>query len=848
MKIQTPEFSMVLMMGPSCSGKTTFAKRHFSQTEIISSDACRAIVSDDPHNQKVTTDAFQLLHNITNARLKNRRLTVVDATNLQPRHRASLVDIARDNDCPVTAIIMATPLQQCLQRNQEQKDQPLPEHVIRNQQRRLRHNARSVKKEGVRHSYTIRDQQEADEATVTRTKMHLDLRDNHGPFDIIGDIHGCHHELIQLLGELGYDTQAAVPSHPEGRQAIFLGDLVDRGPASDRVLEVVMDMTEAGSALCVSGNHDNKLMRSLKGNPVTVSHGLAETLSQLETRSPEFRQKIINFLYRLSEHYLLDDGNLAVAHAGVLEKYQARISRRVKEFCLYGQTTGETDEWGLPVRQDWALEYRGEAAVVYGHTPVDRPKWTNNTINVDTGCVFGGHLTALRYPERELVSVPAARTYYEPARPPDAALGEDRQHVQADPNPNALNLADISGHMSVHTASMGRINVAETQTAAALETISRHAVDPRWLIYLPPTISPSRTSDLPDILEHPDQALAQYRQDGVARVICEEKHMGSRGIIVLGRDQKSVRDRFGIDDPNAGTCYSRTGHRFFRDPVTETEFLQRTRDAITQAGLWETLETDWLVLDCEIMPWSLKAQGLLRNLYAPTGSAAVTTLGRAAALLAEASERGVDTGELWEHTGQRLLAATRYREAYQQYCWSTDQLQNVRVAPFHLMAAEGRLLTGMDHEWHMQQAALLQQQDPSLFQETKHISVDLSNPDDETAAAGWWEDLTQQGGEGMVVKPADFIPSGKRDHIQPAVKVRGPEYLRIIYGPEYDLPGNIERMKRRSLGKKRSLALREFALGLEGLQRFVDREPLSQVHQCAFAVMALETEPLDPRL
>jgi protein phosphatase len=205
--------------------------------------------------------------------------------------------------------------------------------------------------------------------------------------------------------------------HPAGRKAVFLGDLVDRGPRIPDVLKLVMDMVESGSAICVPGNHDVKLLRKLRGKNVQITHGLAESLSQLEAEPPEFREKVAGFLDSLISHYVFDDGKLVVAHAGMKESMQGRGSGKVREFALYGETTGETDEFGLPVRYPWADDYRGRAMVVYGHTPVPEPQWLNRTINIDTGCVFGGQLTALRYPERELVSVPAARVYCEPSKP-----------------------------------------------------------------------------------------------------------------------------------------------------------------------------------------------------------------------------------------------------------------------------------------------------------------------------------------------------------------------------------------------------------------------------------------------
>lgn len=256
----------------------------------------------------------------------------------------------------------------------------------------------------------------------------IKLPDEKGPFDIFGDIHGCYDELQILLGRLGYEVADAYVSPkppnvhvtvkcPTGRKAIFLGDLVDRGPKIPQVLKLVMSMVAAGDAFCLPGNHDVKLAKKLNGRNVLVAHGLAETLEQLEHESYEFRQSVALFIDGLASHLILDDGNLVVAHAGMKESLQGQDTDRVRSFALYGQTTGNTDEYGLPVRAEWAREYRGKPMVVYGHTPIANSEWINGTINIDNGCVFGGKLTALRYPEKELVSVPAAITYWESPKP-----------------------------------------------------------------------------------------------------------------------------------------------------------------------------------------------------------------------------------------------------------------------------------------------------------------------------------------------------------------------------------------------------------------------------------------------
>ena len=243
----------------------------------------------------------------------------------------------------------------------------------------------------------------------------------HGPLDIVGDVHGCLLELLELMAVLGYqvgrqaDEFSVTP--PAGRKLAFVGDLVDRGPATPEVLRLAMTMVRAGQAFCVAGNRDMELAKALKSSDVHVTYGLARSLEQLTGEPEKFRADAEEFLDGLVSHYVFDDGNLVVAHAGLKEAMQGQTSPEAREFALHGETSGERDEFGLPFRFNWATDYRGKALVVYGHTPVAEPKWLNNTVNIDTGCVYGGHLTALRYPEMKTVSVPAKAIYYKLRRP-----------------------------------------------------------------------------------------------------------------------------------------------------------------------------------------------------------------------------------------------------------------------------------------------------------------------------------------------------------------------------------------------------------------------------------------------
>ncbi|MFC5910075.1 polynucleotide kinase-phosphatase [Streptacidiphilus monticola] len=846
--LAVPDLSLVVLVGTTGSGKSTFAAKHFLPTQVVSSDACRGLVSDDPNDQSATPDAFDLLHYIAGKRLAAGRLTVVDATNVQQEARRQLVQLAREHDVLPVAVVLDLPPAVCAARNALKPDRrDFPPHVLQRQQRELRRSIRNLEREGFRKVHVLRTEAEVDAAEIVTEKRYNDLRHLTGPFDIVGDVHGCRAELVTLLETLGYtvtrdaDGRAVDAAHPDGRTAVFVGDLVDRGPDTPGVLRLVMGMVAAGHALCVPGNHENKLGRALAGRKVTVSHGLAESLEQLAAEPPEFVRQVRDFIEGLVSHYLLDDGKLVVCHAGLPEKYHGRTSGRVRSFALYGDTTGETDEYGLPVRYPWAEEYRGRALVVYGHTPTPVASFLNNTICLDTGCVFGGAMTALRYPERELVRVEAEQQWYEPVRPlaTDAPGGREGR---------PLALTDVAGKRIVETRNAGRIAVREENAAAALEVMSRFAVDPRLLPYLPPTMSPVATSQREGYLEYPDEAFAAYRADGVREVVCEEKHMGSRAVVLVARDEAAVEKRFGV--PTGGEIWTRTGRAFLDDAAVREGVLAALRTAAERAGLFEELDSDWLLLDCELLPWSLKSAGLLRRQYAAVGAASGAVLPPALAALAAAAERGVDVSELTERQAGRAADAAAFTEAYRRYCWPVDGLDGIRLAPFQVLAAEGANLAVRPHDRHLAWIDRLVEADGSgLLQSTRRLLVDTEDPESCAAAARWWEELTARGGEGMVVKPlASLARTESGRLVQPGVKVRGREYLRIIYGPDYTRPEHLARLRDRSLGHKRSLALREYALGVEALDRLAEGEPLWRVHEAVFAVLALESEPVDPRL
>ncbi|HWI56652.1 MAG TPA: polynucleotide kinase-phosphatase, partial [Bacillota bacterium] len=504
-----------------------------------------------------------------------------------------------------------------------------------------------------------------------------------------------------------------------------------------------------------------------------------------------FRRQVTEFIDDLVSHYVLDGGKLVVAHAGMKESMQGRGSGKMRDFALYGESTGETDEFGLPIRFNWAAEYRGRAMVVYGHTPVPEPEWLNRTINLDTGCVFGGKLTALRYPEKELVSVTAKQTYCVPAKPflpePAQTPALTAQQQQDD----LLDMEDVLGKRIITTRLCSNVTIREENAIAALEVMSRFAANPKWLIYLPPTMSPSETTQEPGLLEHPAEAFAYYRHEGVPKVVCEQKHMGSRAVVIVCRNEAAARQRFGVIGEGVGICYTRTGRRFFDDAQLETALLDTLRAALDQVDFWEEFKTEWVCLDAELMPWSAKAQALVKEQYAAVGAAAQAALHEVVKCLQQAAGNGTGVSALLEYHQQRQKMAQDYVQAYRQYCWPVKSLADLKLAPFHLLATEGKVHTSKDHVWHMETLARVCAANAGLLLATPYQIVDVTDPTSQAAGIQWWQNLTAAGGEGMVVKPLEFIVKGRRGLAQPAVKCRGREYLRIIYGPEYTAAANL---------------------------------------------------------
>jgi hypothetical protein len=323
----------------------------------------------------------------------------------------------------------------------------------------------------------------------------------------------------------------------------------------------------------------------------------------------------------------------------------------------------------------------------------------------------------------------------------------------------------------------------------------------------------------------------------VDRVVCQEKHMGSRAVALVRRD-------------GSGALYTRTGRPFFADDALNRDLLGRLAAASRSAGLFAELDTNWLLLDTELLPWSAKAAGLIREQYASVGAVATAALPPVLQVLERVSGRGLDVATLADRLGGRLENARRFADAYRRYCWPTEGLDGVRLAPFAVLASAGASHADRDHGWHLALCDRLVEAEPALLTSTGRVVVALDDPAAEATATDWWLSLTAGGGEGMVIKPyaGPLARESGGGLAQPGIKCRGREYLRIIYGPDYTTPEQLARLRDRRLGRKRSLALREHALGVAALDRVAAGAPLWQVHELVFAVLACESEPVDPRL
>ncbi len=392
MQLVLPDFGAVLLIAASAADVGLLADRLFAREDVV--DA---------------TD-----HGRIEQRLRARELVVIRALSSDRAARDGVVEVAARCFAGVVAIVLGAPLASGKKVSPTARGCQTAGVSVG----QLRCELADLAGAGFRDVHLVPRAALA-RARLVPTPLACDRRELAGPFDIIGDVHGCRDELVALLDRLGYGVsikgkgarRRATVTAPPGRRAIFVGDLVDRGPAAPDVLRIVMGMVADGSGLAVLGNHDSKFMRWLQGRNVALNHGLEKTVAQMRQEPDGLRGDVRQFLEALPYQLWLDGGRLLVVHAGVRADMIGRQGAGVRDFCVFGDRSGKKDAQGLPERYHWALDYGDETAVIYGHTPVARADWVNATLCIDTGCVFGGSLTAFRWPEMEIVAVPAKRAY-----------------------------------------------------------------------------------------------------------------------------------------------------------------------------------------------------------------------------------------------------------------------------------------------------------------------------------------------------------------------------------------------------------------------------------------------------
>jgi protein phosphatase len=834
MILRLPKFSALAVLAPTAFPVAEWARRHFDPQICLDPSDCQqllgvAAVPPSADAYALVTQAFQL-------RLAAGKTTVLLQAPLDQSGRQFIRSACRKYHTQLLVLSIELPedelaaLAPAYDRALWAREQDL-----------LEQNLQFLDKEGIQQHFRIRSSAELAALQVEWQPLPCDRSELAGPFDLIGSLHGCHAELLALLAKLGYDRahdpDGLLPLHPQGRLPVFLGDMADRGPGSAQALALVKAMTTAGKALTVLGNQDRALLEFLRAEPDGDPGELALWWSQA---SPAEKSATLAWIAALPSHLVLDGGRLVAVHGGIQAEMIGRHTQPITAFCTFGSTPSEHNAVQKEPLASWVEDIPAGTTVVFAHQPLVDAVDAGRYVAVDTACLYGGQLSAFRYPEREFVQVPA-ETAHETATWPALAAPQAPLHAAAE----RWLLPDehFNGRFLVQTTSGFTFTTTEAQYNVVTEFLEAEAVSPRWLIYLPPSMSPPQPAAQAGYLEHPVEAFSYYEKKGQTHVMVQEKLDGRRAVVVLCRDQAAAAARFGAEDGRLGVVYSRRGRPIFADPAEERELLGQLHAAATAAGLWEALRTDWIC--CEGQLCGGKFQPARRAEEERIAAGVVATWPRSLELLAHSTASGPEFEALKARMGERSAGA----QALARICARPEAADgDWFFVPYHLLAAQSGVFFDRPHAWHLEQLAAFTQANAPRVRALRAELLDLQDHDQRRKLINWWQELSDQGAPGIVVKPVTLELFINQEYLQPAMKVRGREALRKVYGPFYTDPELLAHHRNRSLKERRELSVRHFALGKEGLERFVAGRPHYEVFQTVFTHLAISTMDGNPLL
>lgn len=823
MKIRIPHNALVVLIGPSGAGKSSFSKKYFEDREVISSDSCRrALIGSKSASelQTVSSGAFTLFYGWVRARLRHNLLVVADSTALKREYRDELAKIAKEEHCPVLYVFFDTPKSKCIE-NDAGRDisaQVGPQVIER--QFRILNQSRGF----LNHSDQVYKIKWGEEIEVVRTQRNLIVE---SPFvDVIGDVHGMHHTLIELLEKLGYSKNVVdgkeIYSHPT-RKAVFLGDLIDRGPEPYKCLMLVKNMVEAGTAYLVRSNHDFKIQRYLCGNNVRIRPEFQATLDSFPADADKVGIK--QFLFKSAPYLIWEHENKkhVFVHAAFKPEYLGKTDREIEDYCIYGPSNGEDPVTGKPDRIDWAITYpKFGPVVVYGHQVIgEKPRIVNNTYGIDTGACFGGYLTAMRLPEMTFEQVKADKAYaqYDEI---SKISGQSSNGTSESNAPSFIRegVIRLDGHNPIR---LGK------GLWDAIFKITTRTISPDKLVWLAPTMSPGPVSEREDLMEDPvTTAKWMMVNSPGAEIIAQTKHMGSRG---TWRCEK-VGDSWNID------CWTKNGYEMFDDPFRYPVY-SRMQNALNSIA-WRLGNPSLMLLDSEVMPWNQHGDAWLERLFMATGAAGAATRGATAGALKRAGFEAES-----KRMNERCLNLIEFGKIADRYCWKVPSSQDIKVAFFDVLLPK----VSLTHEEKIKLFnEVAHEQENSILAPTVYRLIQKDS--DLDALFDFWENATvKQGIEGLVLKYNNPETWAKYKYPQKQLKVRGSDYLKIIYGPNYRDSDTLKRLKKdRRIDSKMRMAYQETLLGDEALKRFSEGKPFESWHEMVVGILAADHASVDPRL